>query len=152
MPTTSPLLHTNSDIVENFMSSLIHLIRDPVLSKWIIMVLAISISLDGESLLSWGARALLPREVCGSQVRRWMSLYLSGRRSAGVYYTPPLILKDSSRTPQTPQGLLRLLKDSSTTPPPLLKSPYSVLRYSEDSSRTPQGVYQLQIKDSLGSP
>jgi hydroxymethylglutaryl-CoA reductase (NADPH) len=47
MPTTSPLLHTNSDIVENFMSSLIHLIRDPVLSKWIIMVLAISISLDG---------------------------------------------------------------------------------------------------------
>ena len=62
-----------------------------------------------------------------------------------VYYTPPRILKDSL-------GLLGTPKDSSSSPPPLLKSPYSVLRYSEDSSKTPQGVYQLQIKDSLGSP
>ena len=55
-------------------------------------------------------------------------------------------------SPTDPQGLLKDSSDSSRTPPPLLKSPYSVLRYSEDSSRTPQGVYQLQIKDSLGSP
>jgi len=36
-------------------------------------------------------------------------------------------------SPTDPQGLL---KDSSTTSPPLLKSPYSVLRYSKDSSRS----------------
>ena len=35
-----------------------------------------------ELLLGWGARAPLPREVCGSQVRRRTSLSLSGRRSS----------------------------------------------------------------------
>jgi hypothetical protein len=48
----------------------------------------------------------------------------------GVCYTPPQILKDSSRTPQTPQNSLKLLQNSSNSPqglPGLLK----------DSSRTP---------------
>jgi len=60
-----------------------------------------------------------------------------------VYYTPPLILKDSS-------GLL--LHHSSTTPQKSLFSPQILRGLLKDSSRTPQGVYQLQIKDSLGSP
>jgi hydroxymethylglutaryl-CoA reductase (NADPH) len=47
MPAASSSSHTTSDVVENFMSSWTRLIRDPVLSKWIVMVLAISTSLNG---------------------------------------------------------------------------------------------------------
>ncbi|KAF5390098.1 hypothetical protein D9757_003842 [Collybiopsis confluens] len=38
---------TTSEIVENFMSSWSRLVGDPVMSKWIVMVLAVSISLNG---------------------------------------------------------------------------------------------------------
>ncbi|KAH7869130.1 hydroxymethylglutaryl-coenzyme A reductase-domain-containing protein [Lentinula edodes] len=38
---------STSEIVENFMSSWSRLVGDPVLSKWIVMVLAVSISLNG---------------------------------------------------------------------------------------------------------
>ena len=47
VPTDGSSSHTTSDIVENFMSSWTRLVGDPVLSKWIVMVLAISISLNG---------------------------------------------------------------------------------------------------------
>lgn len=38
---------STSELLENFMSSWTRLVGDPVLSKWIVMVLAISISLNG---------------------------------------------------------------------------------------------------------
>lgn len=38
---------STSDIVENFMSTWTRLVGDPVLSKWIVMVLAMSVSLNG---------------------------------------------------------------------------------------------------------
>ena len=59
---------------------------------------------------------------------------------AGVYYTPPRILKDSSRTPRTPQ-------DSSG----LLKNPQDSLRLLQNSSNSPQGLPGL-LKDSLRTP
>ncbi|KAJ3762221.1 hydroxymethylglutaryl-coenzyme A reductase-domain-containing protein [Lentinula raphanica] len=45
-PISGPSRST-SEIVENFMSSWSRLVGDPVLSKWIVMVLAVSISLNG---------------------------------------------------------------------------------------------------------
>ncbi|KAJ4468808.1 hydroxymethylglutaryl-CoA reductase [Lentinula aciculospora] len=46
VPVSGPSRST-SEIVENFMSSWSRLVGDPVLSKWIVMVLAVSISLNG---------------------------------------------------------------------------------------------------------
>jgi hydroxymethylglutaryl-CoA reductase (NADPH) len=54
-PIISPIASSNanasmrstSEIVENFMSTWTRLVGDPVLSKWIVMVLALSVSLNG---------------------------------------------------------------------------------------------------------
>ncbi|KAE9385087.1 hypothetical protein BT96DRAFT_1026701 [Gymnopus androsaceus JB14] len=48
---------SSSELVENFMSSWLRLVGDPVLSKWIVMVLAVSISLNGYLLKGIAAAA-----------------------------------------------------------------------------------------------
>ncbi|KAE9385401.1 hypothetical protein BT96DRAFT_1007070 [Gymnopus androsaceus JB14] len=48
---------SSSELVENFMSSWSRLVGDPVLSKWIVMVLAVSISLNGYLLKGIAAAA-----------------------------------------------------------------------------------------------
>ncbi|KAF9007753.1 hypothetical protein BDZ89DRAFT_965492, partial [Hymenopellis radicata] len=53
VPTASP--RTTTELVESFMSAWSHLVGDPLLSKWIVVVLAMSISLNGYLLKAIGA-------------------------------------------------------------------------------------------------
>lgn len=70
-PTTSSSLFTNSaeastekagtgQVIENFMSSWTTLVGDPVMSKWIVVVLAISVTLNGFLLKGIAAGTGLP--------------------------------------------------------------------------------------------
>jgi hydroxymethylglutaryl-CoA reductase (NADPH) len=61
-----------SDFVENFMSTWTRLVGDPVLSKWIIMVLAVSVSLNGY-LLKGIAAGLAGKGVSGKECVRFVA-------------------------------------------------------------------------------
>lgn len=66
-PASSPSSsRSTSEVVENFMSTWTRLVGDPVLSKWIVMVLAVSVSLNGY-LLKGIAAGLAGRGVGGKE-------------------------------------------------------------------------------------
>ena len=81
---------TTSDIVENFMSTWTRLVGDPILSKWIIMMLAVSVSLNGY-LLKGIAAGLAGKGLAGKESVRF----------AG---TLPLDEMKSSREPVEPEA------------------------------------------------
>jgi hydroxymethylglutaryl-CoA reductase (NADPH) len=66
-----PQTRTTSDLVENFMSTWTRLVGDPILSKWIIMVLAVSVSLNGY-LLKGIAAGLAGKGIAGKESVRFV--------------------------------------------------------------------------------
>jgi hydroxymethylglutaryl-CoA reductase (NADPH) len=66
-PPISPAASTDSsDMIETFMTNWTRLVGDPVLSKWIVLVLAISVALNGyllKGIAAGGVRGLQPQGV-----------------------------------------------------------------------------------------
>lgn len=66
-PPISPAISADSsDMIETFMTSWTRLVGDPVLSKWIVLVLAISVALNGyllKGIAAGGIRGLHPQGV-----------------------------------------------------------------------------------------
>lgn len=79
VPVISPLLHKESrtkgrdtdDMIDNFMSSWTRLVGDPILSKWIVLLLGVSVALNGYLLKGISTGTGSTRSVQQAQVVRF---------------------------------------------------------------------------------
>ncbi|KAK0482246.1 hydroxymethylglutaryl-coenzyme A reductase-domain-containing protein [Armillaria novae-zelandiae] len=138
--TDATIVHrTTSEMVESFMSSWSRLVGDPLLSKWIVVVLALSISLNGYLLKAIGAGLAGKGPASRSGGVRFTSEDSEGK----VAETHEVVIKPAAPPPRprptatfTLDDVDRILKARNLTVPsrptsPLIDSPTSD---SDDSS------------------
>ena len=75
---TANIAHDKAGIIENFMSSWTTLVGDPVLSKWIVVILGISVFLNGYLLKGIAAGMSLPGKKSGGVRFRSRAAFRTG--------------------------------------------------------------------------
>ena len=112
---------TASEVIERFMSSWTSLVGDPILSKWIVVLLAISISLNG-FLLKGLALGLPSVSLVMSRIAKDKGGVRFEEKPA---HDPPSDLPSISFSPSPPSDPLPLPPRAPSPPSPLLLSPPS---------------------------
>lgn len=117
----SPSSNTSSEVIENFMSSWTNLVGDPVMSKWIVVLLGISVALNGYLLKGIAAGA--SQQIVRAGVR-----FRSRARVVERFRAEPLVEEEEEVPVKSPAKEVREEKTVaiSSSVEPVLVAPKAV--------------------------